>query len=219
MTRVDDTVSVWFMSKGNERGERLRAARKTAGLTVRQVAERSGYSETGVRAIENGQNGLGADAAESFAKILKVGAAWLLVGEGSGERARGFPLIGKVGAGGSGEYDDDYALGAAADWIDALPGMPVDDDIIVLDVEGDSMVPAVFDGDLAFFGPIREDVDQLIGKRVMARLSDGRKFFKILKKGSEPGRWTLRSLNPATPDIEDVDVAWVLPYRGSRPRD
>ena len=44
----------------------------------------------------------------------------------------------------------------------------------------------------------------------MARLSDGRKFFKILKKGSEPGRWTLRSLNPATPDIEDVDVAWVL---------
>jgi phage repressor protein C with HTH and peptisase S24 domain len=205
--------------KRNERGERVRAARKAAGLSALQLAERSGYSTTGIRAIENGQNGLRPDAADAFAKVLKVSPAWLLTGEGSGGRPRGYPLIGKVGAGGSGDYADDYALGAAADWIDALPGMPVDDDIIVLDVEGDSMIPAVFDGDLAFFGPIRHDVDQLIGKRVMARLSDGRKFFKILKKGSEPGRWTLRSLNPATPDIEDVELAWVLPYRGSRPRD
>jgi hypothetical protein len=77
----------------------------------------------------------------------------------------------------------------------------------------------VFDGDLAFFGPIRRDVEQLLNKRVMARLADGRKFFKILKRGAAPGLFTLRSLNPATPDIEDVKVEWVLPYRGSRPRD
>lgn len=206
------------MVSDNERGERLRIARKGAGFSAQQLGERTGYSATWVRAIENGQNDMRADAAEAFAKALKVSAAWLLTGEGPG-RPRGYPLIGKVGAGGSGAYEDDYALGAALDWVDALPGMPVDEDIIVLDVEGDSMVPAVFDGDLAFFGPIRQDVEQLIGKRVMARLSDGRKFFKILKKGSEPGRWTLRSLNPAFPDIEDVEVAWVLPYRGSRPRD
>lgn len=97
--------------------------------------------------------------------------------------------------------------------------MPVDEEIIVLDVDGNSMIPAVFDGDLAFFGPVRRDVEQLLNKRVMARLSDGRKFFKILKRGSQPGLFTLRSLNPATPDIEDVKVEWVLPYRGSRPRD
>lgn len=206
------------MAEGNDRGERLRAARKQAKLSAQQLGERAGYSATGVRAIENGQNDMRADAAEAFAKVLKVSPAWLLTGEGR-DKPQGYPLIGKVGAGGSGAYDDDYELGAALDFIDALPGMPIDEDIIVLDVDGDSMVPAVFDGDLAFFGPIRHDVEQLVGKRVMARLSDGRKFFKILKKGSEPGRWTLRSLNPAFPDIEDVEVAWVLPYRGSRPRD
>ena len=98
-----------------------------------------------------------------------------------------------------------------------VPGMPTTD-IIVLDVDGDSMTPAVFDGDRAFFGPIRHDVDALLNKRVMARLADGRKFFKVLKRGSREGVYTLRSLNPATPDIEDVEVQWVLPYQGSRPR-
>ncbi len=97
--------------------------------------------------------------------------------------------------------------------------MPIDQEIIVLDVEGDSMMPAVFDGDLAFFGPIRKDAEALLNKRVMARLADGRKFFKILKRGTQAGLYTLRSLNPASPDIEDVRIDWVLPYRGSRPRE
>lgn len=131
--------------------------------------------------------------------------------------ARGYPRIGKVGAGGEGLYEDDYAQGAAQDYIDPLPGMSAEDQVIVLDIDGDSMIPAVFDGDLAFFGPIRRDVDALLNKRVMARLADGRKYFKILKRGAEPGLFTLRSLNPAFPDIEDVQVEWVLPYRGSRP--
>lgn len=131
----------------------------------------------------------------------------------------GYPLIGKVGAGGTGLYEDDYAQGAASEFIEPLPGMPMEAEIIALEADGDSMAPLVMDGDLAFFGPVREDVETCLNKRVMARLADGRKFFKILKKGSQPGLFTLRSLNPTTPDIEDVKVQWVLPYRGSRPKE
>ena len=222
MTRVAPgaTLRVMASTPREERGQRLRAARNALNFSVAVVARRSGYSESGIRALENGQNDLRPDAAEKLAPVLQVTPGWLLAGEGEGQpRPRGYPLIGKVGAGGSGLYADDYELGDAAEWIEPLPGMPQTEEIIVLDVDGDSMAPAVLDGDLAFFGPVRDDVDQLLNKRVMARLADGRKFFKILKRGTRPGVYTLRSLNPTTPDIEDVEIAWVLPYRGSKPRD
>ena len=62
--------------------ERLRAARSNAGLSVEQLAERSGRAASTVRASENGQNGLGRKAAEAYAKSLRVSPEWLLFGVG-----------------------------------------------------------------------------------------------------------------------------------------
>ncbi len=201
-------------------GERIRQARKTAGKSQAWLAEKVAQAQTTISSWETSRTEPGREDVARIARALGIDVGVLELGETApGSRPRGYPHIGKVGAGGSGDYADDYALGEAFDYIEPLPGMPVDEEIIVLDVEGDSMIPAVFDGDLAFFGPIRKDVDALLNKRVMARLADGRKFFKILKRGASPGLYTLRSLNPATPDIEDVRIEWVLPYRGSRPRD
>jgi len=201
-------------------GERIREARTARGWSQAKLAEAIGKTQTAVTWWENGGREPSRADVALIARALGIDVGVLELGDVSaGVRAKGYPHIGKVGAGGAGDYADDYALGEALDYIEPLPGMPVDQQIIVLDVEGDSMVPAVFDGDLAFFGPVRKDVDALLNKRVMARLADGRKFFKILKRGSQAGLYTLRSLNPATPDIEDVRVDWVLPYRGSRPRD
>ena len=202
---------------------RLKAWREERGLSLVELATAAGTSKGYLSDLERGKRPFNARIATKLAAALGITLVELFSAvpgaPAAPERVLGYPLIGKVGAGGSGEYADDYELGAANDYVEPLPGMPVDEEIIVLDVEGDSMVPAVFDGDLAFFGPVRRDVEQLLNKRVMARLSDGRKFFKILKRGAEPGLFTLRSLNPATPDIEDVKIEWVLPYRGSRPRD
>jgi phage repressor protein C with HTH and peptisase S24 domain len=206
----------------SDRSDRLRRARIDAGFErQRDVFERfPEWNRNTYKSNENGNAPFSFEQAKAYAKAFAVRAEWLYDGTGpaNGKRLEpGYPLVGKVGAGGEGLYDDDYAQGAAADYIEPLPGMPVEAEIIALETDGDSMAPLVLDGDLAFFGPIRKDVDQLLNKRVMARLEDGRKFFKILKRGSEPGLYTLRSLNPSTPDIEDVRVSWVLPYRGSRP--
>lgn len=205
------------------RHERLRRAREDAGFERQRDVFESfpAWNRNTYKSNENGNAPFSFDQAKVYARAFGVRAEWLYDGAGpakpGGSGTVGLPLIGKVGAGGEGLYDDDFALGGAADHIEPLPGMPTTD-IIVLDVDGDSMTPAVFDGDRAFFGPIRHDVDALLNKRVMARLADGRKFFKVLKRGSREGVYTLRSLNPATPDIEDVEVQWVLPYQGSRPR-
>lgn len=209
-----------------EQASRLRAARAAMGL--KSAKEGSAFTHVPQHTYTQHENGTRSfkGQVKTYAQAYRVPEEWLLWGKGQvdleaprGEaRPRGYPLIGKVGAGGAGLYEDDYAMGDAADFIEPLPGMPMEAEIIVLETDGDSMAPMVFDGDLAFFGPIREDVESLLGKRVMARLADGRKFFKILKRGSGPGLYTLRSLNPSSPDIEDVKVSWVLPYRGSRPR-
>ena len=206
----------------SDRSDRLRQARIDAGFErQRDVFERFGdWNRNTYKSNENGNAPFSFEQAKAYAKAFAVRAEWLYDGTGAANGKAlvdGYPLIGKVGAGGEGLYDDDYAQGAAAGHIEPLPGMPVEAEIIALETDGDSMAPLVLDGDLAFFGPIRKDVDQLLNKRVMARLEDGRKFFKILKRGSQPGHYTLRSLNPSTPDIEDVLVSWVLPYRGSRP--
>jgi transcriptional regulator with XRE-family HTH domain len=201
-------------------GQRIREARTGRGWSQAKLAEAIGKTQTAVTWWENGGREPSRADVAHIACALEIDVGALELGEqASGSGPRGYPHIGKVGAGGSGDYQDDYALGEALGYIEPLPGMPVDQEIIVLDVDGDSMVPAVFDGDLAFFGPIRKDVEALLNKRVMARLADGRKFFKILKRGTQSGLYTLRSLNPATPDIEDVRIDWVLPYRGSRPRE
>jgi phage repressor protein C with HTH and peptisase S24 domain len=208
-----------------EQAGRLRAARAAMGL--KSAKEGSTFTHVSQHTYTQHENGTRSfkGQVKTYARAFRVPEEWLLWGKGRVDEApraearpRGHPLIGKVGAGGAGLYEDDYAMGDASDFIEPLPGMPLEADIIVLETDGDSMAPMVFDGDLAFFGPVREDVESLLGKRVMARLADGRKFFKILKRGSEPGLYTLRSLNPASPDIEDVKVSWVLPYRGSRPR-
>jgi hypothetical protein len=222
--QVEEASAVFLRRpSGSERHERLRQARADAGFErQRDVFDQfPAWNRNTYKSNENGNAPFSFDQAKVYAKAFGVRAEWLYDGAGSakpgGHGFSGLPLIGKVGAGGEGLYDDDYSLGEASDRIEALPGMATRE-IIVLDIDGDSMVPAVFDGDRAFFGPIRHDVDALLNKRVMARLADGRKFFKVLKRGSADGLYTLRSLNPATPDIEDVEVQWVLPYQGSRPR-
>jgi phage repressor protein C with HTH and peptisase S24 domain len=211
-----------YANRMNEPHDRLRAARIAAGYdSAPAAAEALGVKAPTYMGHENGSRGF-ASSVDQYARRFGTTPEWLLWGRGSPPKGApkvfaGYPLVGKVGAGGLGVYADDFETEEHPTLIEPLPGMTVEKGIIVLETDGDSMAPMVLDGDLAFFGPIREDVESLLNKRVMARLNDGRRFFKILKRGSRPGVWTLRSLNPATPDIEDVEVTWVLPYRGSRP--
>lgn len=71
------------MAKDEETaGDRLRSLRKLRKLSVSQLAPRVGLSESGVRAHENGQNGLKADIAAIYAAVLKARPDWLLYGIG-----------------------------------------------------------------------------------------------------------------------------------------
>lgn len=200
-------------------GHRIKKAREAKGWSQGRLAGAINKGQTAISSWERGRTEPGREDVARIAEKLGIPLPQIELAADDDARGRGYPLIGKIGAGGEGLYTDDYAMGAASDYIEPLPGMDTEADVVVLETDGDSMAPLVFDGDLAFFGPVRKDVDSLLNRRVMARLADGRRYFKILRKGTRAGLYTLRSLNPTSPDIEDVKVSWVLPYRGSRPRD
>jgi repressor LexA len=117
------------------------------------------------------------------------------------------PIVGKIGAGGSVIFlavrEEDHI--EEAETVARPPG--VSGKLVALVVEGSSMLPKYHDGDILYIQRTHEGViEDDIGDDCAVRLTTGETYVKQLVRGSEPGRWTLRSLN--APDMENVEVEW-----------
>lgn len=195
------------MSK--QRAARLVQARKSAGFeTASEAAESLGVAVSTYLAHEKGQDDGGRnfkeDSARHYARRFGVTYEWLWLG--ITRENLGVPVVGRVAAGVA-EFEDMAPMGGADEYLPTLNA----EGRIALKVQGDSMTPLARDGDYAVFGPRQDDPSALIGRRVMARLKDRRKLFKILRRGSQPGLYSLFSLNDSYDPIEDVELEWALP--------
>lgn len=88
---------------------------------------------------------------------------------------------------------------------------------VAVEIVGDSMFPAYEDGTLLYYSFLLPPAE-LVNRRCVVQLSDGRIFVKLLRKGSVDGLWTLQSLNPLVADLEDVAVEWAAPIDWIKPR-
>jgi phage repressor protein C with HTH and peptisase S24 domain len=104
---------------------------------------------------------------------------------------------------------DDHAQGAGLDIIEAPPGVP--DGAVAVIVRGDSGYPAIRDGMVLIYWNTDGDPAGLVGEDCFVKLRDGRTLVKILERGTQPGRWTLSSINASTPPIRDVEIEWAAP--------
>ena len=78
---------------------------------------------------------------------------------------------------------------------------------VAVKVQGDSMYGVADDGSYIYYDDVPGlPTDAMIGKLCVVGLADDRVLVKRLKRGSEPGRFTLQSVN--APDIENVEVTW-----------
>lgn len=117
------------------------------------------------------------------------------------------PIVGRIGAGGSVIFlsvQDDEMVDPD-ETVMRPPG--ISGKLVALVVEGSSMFPKYRDGDIIYIqrnhaGIIEDD----LGDDCAVRLRTGETFVKQIVRGSEPERFTLRSLN--APDIENVEVEW-----------
>lgn len=179
--------------------KRLMDAKK---LGNKPLAKAAGLGETAIRDIfAPERNDVRAGTLVRLADYFDLSVNELL-------EDREIPILGKIGAGGTilFEPEDDHD----GPTVPRPPG--ASGSVIALEVVGNSMLPKYEEGDVIY---IRKDIDGIphnaLGEYCAIRTTDGGTFLKILSKGSEPGKYTLRSLN--APDMEDVEVIWAAPVR------
>jgi transcriptional regulator with XRE-family HTH domain len=193
------------MQHDDTAGERLRRARKAANLSVETVAQRSGYSVSGIRAIENGQNGLRPAVAEKLAPILGTTLGYLLTGEGlmqAGEQL--VPILGHVGADSDGTII--YATGQENG--DLVPVPPGGSGLSRgLEVRGHSGGDFAPQGSIIYFDDQRNPpTPDMIGYPCVVATDDDRVLLKRLLKGSRQGLYDLESISG--PTLSDMRLLW-----------
>jgi phage repressor protein C with HTH and peptisase S24 domain len=186
-------------------GDRLRWARERAGYSsARQAALKNGWKPSSYAAHENGQNDFGAEMAKLYGRLFKRSPGWLLTGQGD-SGARKTRMVGKVGAGSQVYPIDD----PSEEEIDLPPGASIK--AVGVKVEGDSMAPRYFPGEILFYVRNGDSPSDLVGKECVIQLKDGRMLVKVLRKGSKPRMFNLESLN--APTMRDQAVEWAAPVK------
>ena len=119
-------------------------------------------------------------------------------------------LEGYIGAGGHVEA----IAGSSSETIEG----PADADPLTVAgiVKGRSMLPAYEEGTILYWST-QLPPEELLNRRCVVQLGDGRIMVKIIRQGSDENLWTLVSLNPAYEDIEDVPVEWAARIDWTKP--
>lgn len=122
------------------------------------------------------------------------------------------PLVGRVGAG--------QAVHAVADndpdqFVEAP--MHATPTTVGVEVDGNSMFPAFEDGSILYYSKLLPP-EELVNRRAVVQLGDGRIFVKVIRRGSTPDTWTLQSVNTEYADMVDEVVAWAAPIDWIKPR-
>jgi transcriptional regulator with XRE-family HTH domain len=186
-------------------GQRLTRARKLRGLTQEGLAEAAAIDRVSIARWETGGRPLPGSRIRQLATALNVQPSWLEYGTGGGPVT--LPVLGYVGA-----AQEVYPLsdGETLDEIEAPFGPRPDTRALI--VRGDSMLPELGDADFVLYRDIAQRVEDLVGRRCVVRLDDGRVLVKRLRRGTTYGTYTLDSTNAAP--IEDVTVVQAAKVEG-----
>jgi len=183
--------------------DRIERRLGVVGLSASAASEAAGLSKDAIRNIIRGANagggrqGISTNTLSALAIVLRTTPTWLM--DGRGQEATHVPMAGKI-------VDGSMVFEAIeATLVDAPPDAR--EGTMALEVEGNSMFPAYEPGSLIYYND-KLAPEGLINRRCVIQAKDGHMYCRLLRAGTEPGLWTLQSLNPSFADIEDVSVEW-----------
>lgn len=175
------------------------------GFSRRKLSLAAGLSPTAVRDVLERTDNPGIGTLHKIAEALQVPVEAI---NGSDR----VPVGGEIGAGGLIAYFKDDREPEFVPRPPLAPGP-----LIAFRVSGESMLPKYEPGDVVYIRRDHEGVmPEYLGRYCAVHLSDGGTYLKVLTLGTEPGRYTLRSLNAA--DMENVEVIWAAPVLFVMPR-
>lgn len=179
--------------------ENLRRAMTRRGIKPTTLSLEVGRNRTLVKDLLEKSQDVQIGTLAKLAGALDVALADLLA-------APRVPIVGHIGAGGTIVFED---LGID-ETVLRPPG--ISGTLVALVVRGDSMLPKYKDGDIIYIQRTHDGVlPDYLGEDCAVRLTSGETYIKQLMQGSEPGRFTLLSLN--APPMENVEVEWATLVR------
>lgn len=182
---------------------RIRQRLSALGLSMRAASLKAGLGTHFLRDLlaDEGQSPK-SDNLAKLAVALETTPEWLL--SARGDRRKGIPVMGIVGAGSHYKPHSDQGV---LDFVDSPPD--AEDIAGAAIVRGDSAYPVFRDQDILYFGEWRDDVEAFIGKDVIAELDDGQMLVKCVDSRVGPGAFSLSSHN--APPIRNATVIRVAP--------
>lgn len=220
---IDDTIC--HMSYEDIRREiiqaragRLREARMAAGFrSAAAAAQRNRWVEATYRSHENGTRKIDDEDAERYASGFsksgrKVTGLWIIYGpqdeapETSEKAPNSVPVMGLIGAGATIEPEYEQIPEHGIYQIQ-LP-FAVPDELIALQVDGESMMPYYEDGDIVIvWKEQKKNLEDYYGQLAAVRTLDGKRYLKEIQPGRSRSVVNLISFN-AKPII-NVRLEWI----------
>lgn len=176
--------------------EDIRRALEKPGKSKQGLAAALGRQPSAVTALLRGERELKARELPIVAKYLDLDVPQ------PGE----VRIMGYVGAGAA--IDPDFEQVPADGLATVTLPFTLPDEMIGLEVRGDSMRPRYDDGDvIVVYREQRRPLESFIGEEAAVRTKDGRRYLKTIARGKTRGAVTLLSFN-AKP-IENVKLDWI----------
>ncbi|WP_375553364.1 S24 family peptidase [Roseovarius mucosus] len=192
--------------------ERVLAEIQRRKISVAEAARISGVKYDVIRDMKRGQAmSTSADNAEKIASALQLNLTDIF--------PRTVALAGRVGAGAKVPLFDAYEKGDGPQ-IECPPAIS-SSGVVAVEIEGDSMEPVFSAGDVLFYTRhTHENVpSEAIGRRSVCEDADGNVWVKQVKRGDEPDKFHLISLNPGAQTMWNVTLKWASPIRLHWPKE
>ena len=164
--------------------EDIRRGLKKPGKSKSGLAKALGLWPSAITALLNGQR-------ELKAREVPIAAAYLELDVPEPGEVR---IMGYVGAGAA--IDPDVEQVPADGLATVTLPFPLPDDMIGLEVRGESMQPRYDDGDvIVVYREQRRPLESFFGEEAAVRTRDGRRYLKTITRGKTRSTVTLLSFN------------------------
>ncbi len=190
-------------------GNNLRKLREERGLTLRDMADKTGYSFSQIQKLEMGDRRLSFVWKQRLATVLECHPDDL----DSEDAGIHVPIVGVLGAGAKVKLAQPSGKGGGLSEPAAPSGFNPKK-TVAIEVKGDALAPLICNGFRLYYeDKIYGVPEEFLGKICVVEVESGQVYVKILRKGSKLGYYHLENVNPNDPPLLDVRIKWSAKVR------